>query len=292
METSRDKSLVAEVEKHFKRWLTQMRTVIQETDQIKQDPPTVGPLDELEYRRTILAKFTAIVEFVETREFNNFLTVLKMTRSKLVTLWKEVDNYITCELNQARDNVRHVELLERFWDPLYRCDPPTLKNYLPSLMISIRNIYKNSEFYNNSITIVGLITKITNQLILACWQYLTERGTKPIWTQNKSRVIEKMNHCKELKEHYFTTYCTTLEQMEDDPNEEPWEGSFSYIFGKYETFLGRLEQVCIHSYYSTLDHSILNSDKSCSANTFEVFNLGSNQDFGDGSVLRTDSCSI
>lgn len=220
-----------------------MRTVIQETDQIKQDPATVGPLDELEYRRNILAKFTAIVEFIETKEFNNFLAVLKMTRSKLVNLWKEVDNYITCEINQARDNVRHVELLERFWDPLYRCEPPTLKNFLPGLMMSIRNVYKNSAFYNNSITIVGLITKITNQLILACWQYLTEKGSKTIWAQKKTSIIEKMNHCRDLKEHYVKAYITTLEQMEDDPNEEPWEGSFSYIFGKYDTFLTRLDKV-------------------------------------------------
>lgn len=97
-----------------------MHSVINWTHEIQKDPYDVGPLDELERRRAILAKYATIVDFLGTKEFNNFLIVLKMTRSKLVEKYRMIDSKITCELNEARDNVRYLQSLEKLWDPLYR----------------------------------------------------------------------------------------------------------------------------------------------------------------------------
>lgn len=117
-------------------------------------------------------------------------------------------------------------------------------DYLPSLMIGIRSVYNNSSYYNTSLAMTGLITKITNQLIIACKNYLTQNGTSSVWVQNKRQMISKMKHCRELKDFYLISYEKTLEEMENDPNEVPWEGSYVYIFGKFDNFLDRLEKVC------------------------------------------------
>lgn len=53
-------------------------------NQIRRDPHDVGPLHELQYWRSVLAKYTSIVEFVASRPFCNYLTCLILSRSKIV----------------------------------------------------------------------------------------------------------------------------------------------------------------------------------------------------------------
>lgn len=62
-------------------------------------------------------------------------------------------------------------------------------------MMTVRLIYKTSRFYNTSDYITGFLEKITNQIILACESYLTDRGCSSIWKQDKKSVIEKIEVC-------------------------------------------------------------------------------------------------
>uniref|UniRef100_A0A336MB49 CSON013031 protein n=1 Tax=Culicoides sonorensis TaxID=179676 RepID=A0A336MB49_CULSO len=264
LETSRNVDLVFEIEKHFNRWISKISRIIQETKQIKHDSSEVGPHDELEYRQNILINFTKIISFIETKEFNSFLSVLKITKSKLIRIWKEVDNYITCEINEAKDIVRHLELLESFWNPIYRCELPIIKNYLLGLFTSIQNVYKNSLFYNDSVKVVGLIIKVTNQLVLACWNYLTDKGIKTVWTQDKIKLIEKINDCRELQECYLYFYTMTLSFMNNDPSGVAWHGS---IVGKFEAFLSRLDKIKT-ILETSLRFSVLDRSKILGMHTF------------------------
>jgi len=116
--TKREK--VYEVENSFRHWMKQIETVIIQGQQIRRDPPDVGPLNELEYWRSMLTHYTSIVEFVLSKPFNNHLQCLILSHSKLVKKWKQLDNQLTIAICEARDNVRYMCQMERFWDPLYR----------------------------------------------------------------------------------------------------------------------------------------------------------------------------
>lgn len=74
----------------------------------------------------------------------------------------------------------------------YRCEPQEIGDNLPSLMMTVRLIYKTSRFYNTSDYITGFLEKITNQIILACESYLTDRESTSIWKQDKNSIIEKI----------------------------------------------------------------------------------------------------
>jgi dynein heavy chain, axonemal len=81
---SKNRERVTQVEKAFNHWMRQIQVAITEGKQIKKDPHDVGPLNELEYWRSMLTKYASIVEFVGSRPFANFLTCLTLSHSKLV----------------------------------------------------------------------------------------------------------------------------------------------------------------------------------------------------------------
>lgn len=242
-QTARNRELATKVEKTFALWMKQMEAVITESSQVRKDEEDVGPMDELKYWRYMLAKYTSITEFIATREFVNFYTVLKLSRSKWVQRWKEIDNQLTCQLNIATDNARYLSTLERFWNPLYTCAPVEIMEHLTSLLAAVRGVYNTSNYYNTTLNITSFIVKITNQLIIACCNYLTKNYTESIWSQGLRQVLTKIQECCDLEAYYRLTYFKTLDEMEDDPNETPWECSIKYIFGKFEKFTLRLDQV-------------------------------------------------
>jgi dynein heavy chain, axonemal len=190
--TAKSRERVAHVEMTFNHWTRQIQTAITEGQQIRRDPPDVGPLNELEFWRSQLATYAAIVEFVNSRPFNNFLACLSLSHSKLLKHWNELDNSVTECQNEARDNVRYMRSIQTFWEPLYRLTPPEIGENLPILLNAIRNVYQLSRFYNTSERVAGLLAKVANQIILNCQNYLTDGGRKSIWRQEREQILDKI----------------------------------------------------------------------------------------------------
>lgn len=243
--TARNRELITKAELTFATWMRQMKSVVMESQQVRKDSSDVGPLDELEYWRSMLAKFSSITEFVATKEFNNFHKALKLSKSKWVQKWKEIDNSITCALNIASDNVRYLSSMERFWQPLYTAAPAEIQNCLPSLLLTVKSVYKTSNYYNTSINVTSFIVKVTNQLIIACRNHLTKNYTESIWKQETVSILNKIQECKELDAYYRSCYFKTVQDMEEAEDETPWDCSIKFIFGKFEKFSLRLDQVDI-----------------------------------------------
>ncbi|XP_037951167.1 dynein heavy chain 8, axonemal [Teleopsis dalmanni] len=257
LNTSKDMERVRTVEKYFSQWMKQIQAILTEGQQILRDTPDVGPLQMLVNWRRMLARYTSITEFVASKAFVNHKMCLTLSRaSKLLKKWAEIDNLVTIALNEAKDNVRYITSLQKFWDPLYRSNPVEITNSLPGLMVAIRNVSKTAHYFNTPINVTGLFVKISNQLTITSKNFLTENGTVSIWRVDPKIIIERIEKCNEIIEFYKKVYEGTVEDMAN-AKENPWKVSSVYIFTCVDFFLERLSKVKVifntEITYSVLD---------------------------------------
>jgi dynein heavy chain, axonemal len=113
-----------------------------------------GPRNVLIYWRQRLTRLTSITEQLKLKEFKNVILTLSVVtkndrtddaiRQSLLALlrkWKQVDLTITEAANEAKDNVKYLNTMEKFIEPLYTSDPSAIIDALPALFNSIKMVY-------------------------------------------------------------------------------------------------------------------------------------------------------
>lgn len=88
------------------------------------------------------------------------LQCLVLSRSKLTKLWKETDRKITFCYNEARDNAKFIQAMEKCCHSLYLHDPVRMKESILSLLQTVRLIHSVSQFYNTSERTSSLMVKV------------------------------------------------------------------------------------------------------------------------------------
>lgn len=73
-----------------------------------------------------------------------------------------------------------------------------MRDSLVSLLQTVRLIYSVSRYYNTSERTSSLMIKITNQMIVACRDYVTNRGRETVWGQDRTVARSKLKHCLRL----------------------------------------------------------------------------------------------
>lgn len=86
IQTSKNRIKVSLVEREMARWLNLMKIVISRGHQLTQDTHQSGPLKELEHWRSMLAMFSHVSSFIDSKEFNNFFRCLKLSKSKMISV--------------------------------------------------------------------------------------------------------------------------------------------------------------------------------------------------------------
>lgn len=109
-------------------------------------------------------------------------------------------------------------------------------------MVALRNVSKTAHYFNTPTNVTGFFVKISNQLTIACINYLTDRKRVNLWKLAPNDVIAKIEKCGKVMQSYKEQYFVTCRDMVES-NEKPWVVSSVYIFTCMEKFLERLEKV-------------------------------------------------
>uniref|UniRef100_A0A8B9SXA0 Dynein heavy chain 5, axonemal n=1 Tax=Anas platyrhynchos TaxID=8839 RepID=A0A8B9SXA0_ANAPL len=218
-------------------WIKQIRQVLVESEQMRRETGDIGPSAELEYWKSRMSSFNSLLDEIKSSRVKKIISILQAARSKTLKQWKELDGNVTIAANEAKDNVRYLYTLDKFFGPLAIASPVSMMEHIPSLMNAVCMIYCMSPYYNTSERMTSLLLKITNQMINTCKTYLRE-GVSKIWDLDRQELLKRIQQCISLKEQYQTSFQKIRENLKENPS-----GSENYIFGKFDTFCKRLEKI-------------------------------------------------
>ncbi|XP_068603948.1 LOW QUALITY PROTEIN: dynein axonemal heavy chain 5 [Brachionichthys hirsutus] len=237
-----NRHLVERLEGVVSVWAGQIKQVLTESEQMRKEADDVGPSAELEHWKRRMFTFSSLVEEVKRPLVKRTLGVLQVTKSRTLRTWRELDANITVVANEAKDNVKYLYTLDRFFVPLGTCTPAGMLEHVPHLMSSIRMIHAVSRYYNTSERMTSLLLKVTNQMIATCRSYLSE-GVARIWDHSRPVLLQRVSSCLRLNLEYQRSFRSVRDQLRDDPESRQFDFSENYIFGKFDAFCRRLQKM-------------------------------------------------
>ncbi|XP_037533193.1 dynein heavy chain 5, axonemal [Nematolebias whitei] len=234
---------VEKMETCMKVWIKQIEQVLAESDLLRKDADDLGPRAELDHWKKRMFRFNYLLDQLKSPDFRAIRGVLLMAKSKLIKSWQELDTRITDAANEAKDNVKYLYSLEKFYDPLYNSNPVSMVDAIPGLINAIKMIHSFSRYYNTSENITSLFIKVTNQMIAACKAHITNNGLNCLWDQPQQVVADKLKAAIRLNQEYQRCFRKTKETLEQRPSERQFDCSEMYIFGKFDAFQRRLNKI-------------------------------------------------
>eukprot|EP00117_Sycon_ciliatum_P004310 scpid857/ scgid8744/ Dynein heavy chain 5, axonemal; Axonemal beta dynein heavy chain 5; Ciliary dynein heavy chain 5 len=247
--------IIEPLEKCMAKWCKEIEQVLTESEQMRKEADNVGPSVELDHWKQRTAKFNSLLDCINSPSCRAVIGILTATKSKLIKQWRQLDVRITDGANEAKDNVKFLYTLDKYCDPLYNGDPVNMVAAIPGLLNAIRMVNSYSRFYNTPERITALFIKVTNQMITACKNYLTNNGYVKVWDQEHDSLIQKLTACIVLNQEYQRSFHRTKQRLEELPDERPFDFSEMSIFSKFDTFCRRCSRiedmlVVIHTFLS------------------------------------------
>ena len=191
--------------------------------------------------------------------------------------WRSIELKVTEQLNEAKDNVKYLQTLEKFIEPLYDGNPTSIIETLPALMNSIKMIHTIARYYNTNERMTGLFVKITNMMIHNCKYNIlnfrrmnlgqpcigimgglsdkdkNRKGAPAddiiLWKEEEyphEELIEMLKTCQNLLNSYKFNYEKTRDRLKEMPKAKQFDFSEQAIFNKFELFsrrVGKLKEL-------------------------------------------------
>jgi dynein heavy chain len=279
--------MLSDFEKIFNEWSEKIEQTLEEAEAEKKEDKEAGPRQELEYWKQRMRKLTCVSEQLRSKNCRTVFDVLTYAsqstndsanrpRDKIylaTSKWRSIELRVTEALNEAKDNVKYLQTLEKFIEPLYDGTPESIKDTLPALMNSIKMIHTIARYYNTNERMTGLFIKITNQMISNCrFSIINFRriklGMAPVgqltaaqqaqgkkagpvddtvlWDHDQyppDELIQILQSCLDLHEAYVKQYEFTKERLQNVPKAKQFDFNPTQIFGKFDLFCRRITKL-------------------------------------------------
>eukprot|EP01038_Epipyxis_sp_PR26KG_P006437 gene6437-8857_t len=250
-----DPALVLESLNLLQEWCSKIEKYLDDSDRSRWETPDSGPDTELDYWRSRMQRLTSITEQLKSKSVKSVISLLSSaTRyaendpyidfqrvSTLLAQWREIDVQITEAANEAKDNVKYLSTLERFFEPLYGKDPSAIIDTLPALINGVKMIHTIARYYGTTERVTKLLMKISNQMITTCRLSINgKESSDKLWDKDLPTLLETIEKCLQLNEQYQEQYRLTKEKLMTMPKGKQFDFSETQIFGKYDLFCRRL----------------------------------------------------
>nr|QWY73219.1 dynein heavy chain 5 [Hofstenia miamia] len=223
-------------------WCKEIETVLAESEQIRREADDVGPSAELDHWKKRMATFNSLLDQIKNPRCRAVVFALQAAKSRVLRRWRDLDKRITDAANEAKDNVKYLYTLDKFFGPLSSSDPKNMIDLLPSLLNAIKMIHTISQYYNTSERMTSLFVKVTNQMITTCKAYIRE-GVSNIREMDRDLLLSRITDCLNLRDEYKNEFRKVKDRSNEESEEKSFDFSENYIFGKFDAFCRRLEKI-------------------------------------------------
>ncbi|XP_067674368.1 uncharacterized protein [Haliotis asinina] len=169
-----DPIIIGQYEELVNEWMTTIEAILTDTSDERFLDPNAGPMSELERWKRRQRLLTSVTEQLKSKECKAVIGVLITAKSRLLKKWKTVDASITDAMNDTKDKVKYLDSLRRYFDQLYtEATPHSIMNSaIPGLTNGIKQMDSISRYYGRTGFLGVILTKVTNQLVLACKEHI------------------------------------------------------------------------------------------------------------------------
>lgn len=157
--------------------------------------------------------------------------------------WKALFKRAETACNEAKDNVKYLDELNELSKALYTTPPQRLPEHLRTILFSIRFIFSSSRYFNTTERATALLVKVTNRVVVAYRDYLTDGGTRSVWSFVTKEMISRIQVCLDVYESYKTAFADTQRAMAENPKEKPFGCSEANVFSRLLSFCERITKV-------------------------------------------------
>lgn len=264
-------------------WCRSIERYLDDSDRSRWESADSGPDSELHFWKSRMQRLASITEQLKNKSVKSVISLLSTVArpsgmssnqdslidahrvTSLLAQWREIDVQITEAANEAKDNVKYLFTLERFFEPLYGKDPTAIMDTLPALVNAVRMIHTIARYYGTTERITKLFMKLSNQMVGTCKLAINGKDSPDrLWEKDLPSLLEIIEKCLQLNEGYQEQYRTTKEKMMTTPKGKQFDFSETQIFGKFDLFCRRL--IKLMDMFSTMQQF-----KSLSEQKFEVF---------------------
>ena len=262
-----DPLLVTKTMNLLQEWCKNIENYLDDSNRSRWESADSGPDTELNYWRSRMQRLTSITEQLKGKSVKLVVSLLTNVArlgpdytdpmidsqrvASLLNQWREIDVQITEAANEAKDNVKYLSTLERFFEPLYGKDPVAILDTLPALINAIKMIHTISRYFGTTERVTKLFMKITNQMITTCKRSINGTSNSDrIWERDLPSLLETFEKCLQLNEDYQEQYRVMKEKLMAVPKGKQFDFSETQIFGKFDLFCRRL--IKLMDMFSTL----------------------------------------
>ena len=238
---AQDPEATAHFEDILDDWCLQTEKLLEEDDSSYSLADESGPDTEIEFWRNRMAKLNSVMEQLKLKECIMVLGVSMAARFKASRQWKAIDVKVTEATNEAKDNVKYLNTLEKSLEPLYKGTPHNIIEALPTLMNNIKMMHTIARYYNTVERMTNLFCKITNQMITNSKAFILSEGK--IWDQNKASLIKNLEVVLKVNESYQEQYKITRDRLMSQPRGKQFDFNDRQILGKFDLFCKRISKL-------------------------------------------------
>lgn len=238
---AQDPEATAHFEAILEDWCVQTEKLLEEDDSSYSLADESGPDTEIEFWRNRMAKLNSVMEQLKLKECKMVLGVSMAARFKSSRQWKAIDVKVTDATNEAKDNVKYLNTLEKSLEPLYKGTPHNIIEALPTLMNNIKMMHTIARYYNTVERMTNLFCKITNQMITNSKAFILSQGK--IWDQDKAKLIKNLEVVLKVNVSYQEQYKITRDRLMSQPRGKQFDFNDRQIFGKFDLFCKRISKL-------------------------------------------------